>query len=75
MKKQKSKSLPIENLPIVKHFAEYFTRKAARILDLKRKDYKSVSIDYSSRGVVYVYFHSENKVVGSTAFWGSGEEM
>ncbi len=75
MKKPKIESQPIKNLPIVKHFAEYFTRKAARILGLKRKDYKTVSVDYSSRGSVYVYFHSENKVVGSKAFWGSGEEM
>jgi len=66
---------PIENLPIVKHFAEYFTRKARIALGLKKADYKSVSIDYSSRGTVYVYFHGKEKVVGSNGFWANGEEM
>ncbi len=69
------KQKPIKNLSIVKHFAEYFTRKARIALGLKRKDYKTVSIDYSSRGSVYVYFHGEDKVVGSKAFWADGEEM
>ena len=69
------KKTPIENLPIVKHFAEYFTRKASVALGLKRKDYKSVSIDYSSRGSVYIYFHGKGKVVGSKSFWADGEEM
>ena len=69
------KQKPIHNLAIVKHFAEYFTRKARIALELKRKDYKTVSIDYSSRGSVYVYFHGKADVIASMSFWGDGEPM
>ena len=64
---------PIKNLPIVKHFAEYFTRKARIALGLKRADYKTVSIDYNSRGTIYVYFHNKHTIVGSMSFYGNGE--
>ena len=66
---------PIENLPIVKHFAEYFTRKARIALKLKKTAYKRVSIDYSSRGSIYVWFHAEEKVIDSIGFWANGEPM
>ena len=66
---------PIENLPIVKHFAEYFTRKARIALELKKKDYKTVSIDYSSRGSIYVWFFGHDGGVRSMSFWADGEPM
>lgn len=66
---------PIEHLPVVKHYVEYWTRRAKVLLGLKRRDYKSVSIDYSSRGTVYVYFHGEEKCVASTSFWVDGEPL
>jgi len=66
---------PIKHLPVVKNFAEYFTRKARVALKLKRADFKSVSIDYSSRGTIYVYFHSKDKVVGSISFYVNGEPI
>lgn len=69
------KQKPIHNLPIVKHFAEYFTRKARIALGLKRKNYKTVSVDYSSRGTIYVYFHGNRTVVGSMSFWADGEPI
>ena len=67
------KQKPIKNLSIVKHFAEYFTRKARIALELKRADYKTVSIDYSSRGTIYVYFHGKHEVVGSMSFYANGD--
>jgi len=65
----------IKPLPVVKAYADYFTRRAKSVLGLKRADYKSVSIDYNSRGSVYVYFHGKGKVVASTSFWANGEEL
>ncbi len=69
------KQKPIQNLPIVKHFAEYFTRKARIALRLTKVDYKTVSIDYSSRGTIYVYFHSKTRVVASMSFYGNGDPL
>jgi len=66
---------PIEHLPVVKHYVEYWTRRAKVRLRLKRADYKSVSIDYSSRGTIYVYFHGKEKCVASTSFWADGGEI
>lgn len=47
---------PIKNLPVVKAFAEYFLRKAKRDLKIKRKDYQSACVEYSTRGKIYVWF-------------------
>lgn len=66
---------PIKHLPVVKHYVEYFTRKAKVALGLKRLNYKSVSIDYSSRGTVYVYFHGKDKCVASISFYANGEQI
>ena len=69
------KQRPIHNLSIVKHFAEYFTRKARIALKVKREDYKAVSVDYSSRGSIYVWFFGHDGSVRSMSFWADGEPM
>jgi hypothetical protein len=47
---------PIKNLPIVKAFAEYFIRKAKKDLGITRAFYKTATVEYSTRGIVYVWF-------------------
>lgn len=51
---------PIKNLPVVKAFAEYFIRKAKKDLKVKRNDYATASVEYSTRGKVYVWFHTDD---------------
>jgi len=54
MKKQKNKPLPV-----VKEFADYFIRRARRVLKMKVADYDSVHIEYwDDTGKVWVWFHS-----------------
>jgi len=47
---------PIKNLPVVKAFAEYFIRKAKKDLGIGRGFYKTASVEYSTRGMIYVWF-------------------
>jgi hypothetical protein len=51
---------PIKNLPEVKAFAEYFLRKAKKDLKLKRAGYHSASVEYTTRGKVYVWFFTHD---------------
>ena len=57
---------PIKHLPVVKAFAEYFIRKAKKDLKLKRDDYKSASVEYSTRGKVYVWFFRNGEAITTT---------
>lgn len=63
---------PIEHLPVVKAFAEYFIRKAKKDLKLKRTAYKTVSVEYTTRGVVYVWFHGHLKIAGYASYLADG---
>ena len=63
---------PIKNLPVVKAFAEYFIRKASKDLKVKRKDYKTVSVDYTSRGFIYVWFHTPGHIIAHTSYRADG---
>lgn len=47
---------PIKHLPVVKAFAEYFIRKAKKDLEIKRGYYKTASVEYTTRGMIYVWF-------------------
>lgn len=68
------KKTPIEHLPVVKHYAEYFLRKAKRALKLKKADYKSFSVEYTSRGMIHVWFFSENGIVGHIIYKADGKK-
>ena len=63
---------PIKNLPVVKAFAEYFIRKAKKDLKVKRRDYKTASVEYTSRGFVYVWFHVPDRIVAHTCYNADG---
>ena len=63
---------PIKNLPVVKAFAEYFIRKAKKDLKVKRKDYKTVTVEYTTRGFVYVWFHLPDRIVAHTSYRADG---
>ncbi len=66
MKKEK-----IKTLPFVKELAEYFERRAKRVLKLKFKDgdYDHVSIDiHPDSETVWVWMHNPGKIVGRAQF-------
>ena len=67
----------IKNQPlsVVKAYAGYWTRKAKRALKLKNADFNSVSVDYSSRGVIYIYFYNPGICVASISFWADGRRL
>jgi len=59
-----------------KAFANYFTRKAKRVLKLKNKDFDSVHIDYfSDTASIWVWFHRKTKdgIVGRVDFTLNGK--
>ncbi len=62
----------INHLPVVKDFALYFIRKAKKDLKIKRADYKTVGVEYNTRGMVYVWFHAHGAVVGSITYKADG---
>lgn len=64
----------IKTLPVVKAFAEYFIRKGKKDSKLKRADYVSVNVEYSTRGLVYVWFHGPDKVVGYITYLADGKK-
>jgi len=68
----KMRETPVKHLPVVKAFAEYFIRKAKKDLKVKRKDYKTVSVEYTSRGFVYVWFHARDRIVANTSYRADG---
>lgn len=53
---------PIKNLPVVKAFAEYFIRKAKKDLGIRRGYYKTASVEYTTRGKVYVWFFPPTEI-------------
>lgn len=63
---------PIKHLPVVKAFVDYFVRKAKKDLKIKRRDYKTASVEYSSRGSVYVWFHGTEAIVAWTSYKADG---
>lgn len=52
-------------LPVVTAYTNYFLRKAKRDLKVKEADYKDVSIDYTSRGFVHIWFHKRRGGISS----------
>lgn len=63
----------IKPLPIVKAYTDYWLRRARKILKVKKGQYKSVSVDYTTRGFVYVWFHGSDEVVAHTTFTLDGK--
>ncbi len=68
MKKEK-----IKPLPVVKAYADYWIRRARKVLKVKKGEYKSVNVDYTTRGFVYVWFHREHDVVAHATFTLDGK--
>lgn len=68
MKKEKIKALPI-----VKAYADYWIRRGERVLKVKKSQCKAVTVDYSSRGFVYVWFHGEDAIIAHTSFTLDGK--
>ncbi len=70
MKKEKIKALSF-----VIELADYFERRAKRVLKLKLKDgdYDHVSIDiHPDRGTVWVWLHGVDKIIGRAHFTFDG---
>lgn len=70
MKKQK-----IKPLPIVKAFSDYWIRRGKKVLKIKKGQYKTVTVDYTTRGFVYVWFHGEDEIVGNATFTLDGKRF
>ena len=65
----KMKGKTIKALPFVKEFADYFVRRAKRVLKLRNEDFKTSSIDvFVERGTIWVWFHNPDKIDGRAQF-------
>ncbi len=63
---------PIEHLPVVKAYVEYFMRRAKKDLKIKRAAYSDASVEYSTRGKVYVWFFLTNGGVETITYNADG---
>lgn len=69
MKKDK-----IKPLPIVKAYADYFVRRAKRILKLKESDYNNINIDFYGRsGMICVWIHGKDSIIARVEFESDGK--
>ena len=68
MKKEK-----IKPLPVVKAYTDYWIRRARKVLKVKKGQYKSANVDYTTRGFVYVWFHGADDVVANATFTLDGK--
>ena len=71
MKKEKK----IKPLPIVKAYTDYWIRRSQRVLKVKKGQYKTVTVDYSTRGMVYVWFHGEEEILAHATFTVDGKRF
>jgi len=69
MKKEKK----IKPLPVVKAYTGYWIRRARRVLNVKKGEYKEADVDYSTRGFVYVWFHRKDQIVANAIFTLDGK--
>ena len=68
MKKEKIKALPV----VIK-YAEYFIRRAKRVLKLKDVDIDHIGIDFIGRsGQICVWIHGKDKILARAQFESDG---
>ena len=49
----------IKPLPVAKDFADYFVSRAKRLMGIKAREYRSISLDYwLSSGHIWVWFYA-----------------